>query len=153
MLAWRLCRRPHADLSGEGARLYGGRWNSPGRPVVYLAEHPALAALEVRVHLDLPLELLPDDYVLMAVAVPDAVIGEISEIVETLSAGDAWLQQSRTAALRVPSVLMPHAWNILVNPRHRDAGEVRVERLEPFRFDPRLWRPMGREGVTMPARQ
>jgi len=62
MLAWRLCRRPHADLSGEGARRLGGRWNSPGRPLIYLAEHPALAALEVRLHLDLPFDLLPADY-------------------------------------------------------------------------------------------
>jgi len=65
MIAWRLCRRPHATLDGEGARRFGGRWNSPGRPVVYLADHPALAALEVRDHLDLPFDLLPVDYVLM----------------------------------------------------------------------------------------
>ena len=71
MIAWRLCRRPHATLDGEGARRFGGRWNSPGRPVVYLADHPALAAFEVRVHLDLPFELLPSDYVLMRVDVPD----------------------------------------------------------------------------------
>ena len=57
--AWRLCRRPYADLTGDGARLAGGRWNRRGRAVVYLAEHPALAVLEVRVHLDVPLELLP----------------------------------------------------------------------------------------------
>ena len=58
MIVWRLCRHPFADLKGDGARLYGVRWNSPGRPMVYLAEHPALAALEVRVHLDLPLDLI-----------------------------------------------------------------------------------------------
>lgn len=71
MIAWRLCRRPYAVLDGEGARRFGGRWNSPGRPLVYLADHPALAALEVRVHLDLPFDLLPSDYVLMQVDIPD----------------------------------------------------------------------------------
>jgi RES domain-containing protein len=54
---WRLCRRPYADLSGEGARILGGRWNSPGRPVVYFAEHPAA---DIRVHLGLPFEPLSD---------------------------------------------------------------------------------------------
>jgi RES domain-containing protein len=44
---WRICRRPFADLSGEGARLYGGRWNAPGRPLIYAAESAALAVLEV----------------------------------------------------------------------------------------------------------
>ena len=61
MELWRLCRRAHADLTGEGAHRVGGRWNNPGRPVVYLAEHPALAALEVPVHLDVPFDLLPVD--------------------------------------------------------------------------------------------
>ena len=74
IIGWRLCRRQHADLTGHGARVFGGRWNSPGRPVVYLAEHPALAALEVRVHLDLPFELIPADYVLMRVAMPGTQI-------------------------------------------------------------------------------
>ena len=60
MLAWRLCREPFADLNGHGARQYGGRWNSPGRPLVYAASAAALAVLEVRVHLDLPFELLPE---------------------------------------------------------------------------------------------
>ena len=56
---------PFADLSGEGARLYGGRWNSSGRAMVYAASDAALAVLEVRVHLDLPPDLIPDDYVLL----------------------------------------------------------------------------------------
>ena len=64
---WRICRRPFADLSGEGARLYGGRWNAPGRPLIYAAETAALAVLEVRVHLDLDWDMLPDDYVLVAI--------------------------------------------------------------------------------------
>jgi hypothetical protein len=65
----------HTDLNGEGARLFGGRWNSAGRPVVYLSEHPALAALEVRVLLDLPLELLPADFVLIQVVLASGFDG------------------------------------------------------------------------------
>jgi RES domain-containing protein len=176
MLGWRLCRRPHADLDGEGARRFGGRWNSPGRPVVYLAEHPALATLEVRVHLDLPLELLPADYVLMQVQVPDTMTNQtISNLTgshptgshqtgshqtgshqtgshqaavpaDTVSVGNAWLAEAREPVLRVPSILVPHAWNILLNPRHAEAGRTRVIAVEPFRFDPRLWRPSANEG-------
>lgn len=145
MLTWRLCRRPHADLSGEGARLFGGRWNSPGRAVVYLAEHPALAALEVRVHLDLPFELLPADYVLVGVTIPDRLLSNAEPSADTVQVGNAWLSAKHSAALRVPSVLVPHAWNVLLNPIHEDAALARVSIIEPFRFDPRLWQPMGRE--------
>jgi RES domain-containing protein len=146
---WRLCRRPHADLSGEGARIFGGRWNSPGRPVVYLAEHPALAALEVRVHLDLPFELLPNDFVLMRVLVPDGLIAEVADasvaISETVATGDAWLTEGRSVALRVPSVLLPYAWNVLLNPRHSDVIRASIGSIEAFHFDPRLWEPLAAE--------
>src|SRR5690606_39057503 len=67
MRVWRVCRAAFADLGGEGARLHGGGWNSPGRPVVYTAENPALAILEVRVRLDLEPGLIPDDYVLIEI--------------------------------------------------------------------------------------
>jgi RES domain-containing protein len=142
MIAWRLCRRPHADLTGEGARLFGGRWNKPGRPVVYLAEHPALAALEVRVHLDLPFELLPVDFVLMRVGVPDDPDTAFAVEQDTVATGDAWLAEARSVALRVPSVLIPHAWNVLLNPRHPEAAQALIQDTEPFGFDPRLWRPL-----------
>ena len=145
MIAWRLCRRPHADLSGEGARRFGGRWNSPGRPVVYLAEHPALAALEVRIHLDLPFELLPADFVLMRVLVPDDPNTVFEAVANTVTTGDTWLTEARSAVLRVPSVLVPHSWNVLFNPNHPDATGALLRSVEPFGFDPRLWRPLAGE--------
>ncbi|MDR3534842.1 MAG: RES family NAD+ phosphorylase [Rhodopila sp.] len=146
MDAWRLCRRPHADLTGEGARLFGGRWNSPGRPVVYLAEHPALAALELRVHLDLPFELLPAVFVLMHVVVPDEPNTIFAAHEGTVAMGDAWLTEARSAVLRVPSVLVPHSWNVLLNPRHPDVVQAEIREIEAFRFDPRLWQPLAGEG-------
>jgi RES domain-containing protein len=146
MIAWRLCRRPYADLSGEGARRFGGRWNSSGRPVVYLAEHPALAALEVRVHLDLPFELLPVDFVLMRVVVPDGSMMEYPAAGDSVAMGDAWLTEAGAAVLRVPSMLVPHAWNVLLNPTHPDAVRASVHGVEPFGFDPRLWWPLAGEG-------
>jgi RES domain-containing protein len=144
---WRLCRRPYADLTGEGARIHGGRWNSPGRPMVYFAEHPALAALEVRVHLDLPFELLPNDFVLMHVTLANRLITGIGETMSpTVAVGDAWLNERRSVALRVPSVLVSYAWNVLFNPRHPNAGLAHIAAIEAFDFDPRLWQPLGSEG-------
>jgi len=143
---WRLCRRPFADLTGEGARIYGGRWNRPRRPMVYLAEHPALAAMEVRVHLDLPFELLPADYVMMHVELTDRLVVTLSELPpDTILAGDEWLIGGESAALRVPSVLVPHAWNVLLNPRHRSAARTKIVTVEPFGFDPRMWHPLAGE--------
>ena len=108
--------------------------------MVYLAEHPALAVLEVRVHLDLPPDLLPDDYVMMQVDLPD----EPPETVPALpddprAVGDAWLAAGRTAVLRVPSVIVPDTSNLLLNPRHPRAADARIARTTPFQFDPRLW--------------
>ena len=90
---WRICRRPFADLSGDGARLYGGRWNTPGRPLIYAAETAALAVLEVRVHLDLDWDMLPDDYVLVAIDTSAIVAETIQEPPDDPRVtGDAWIE-------------------------------------------------------------
>ncbi len=138
--AWRVGQAKFTDLSGEGARRHGGRWNSPGLPVIYMAEHPALAVLEIRVHLDLPPDLLPDDYVLMRVELPDeppAVIDALAS--DPRAAGDAWLRSGGTAVLRVPSAIVPETSNLLLNPHHPRATEARITRTVPFGFDARLW--------------
>jgi RES domain-containing protein len=143
VLAWRLCREPYADLNGEGARLYGGRWNTPGRPLVYAASTAALAVLEVRVHLDLPPELLPDDYVLMTVDLGDLAVEDVSDILANQrDYGDAWLREWRTPVLRVPSVIVPEDSNVLVNPGHPAAASARIVGRRPFAFDRRLWLPL-----------
>ncbi|PZW47107.1 RES domain-containing protein [Humitalea rosea] len=136
--AWRLCRAPYADLTGAGALAWGGRWNSPGRAVVYAADHPALAVLEVRVHLDLPPELIPADYVLLRLSLPKAeTIPSLPEDPRAL--GDAWLAEGRSPVLRVPSVIVPGAWTLLLNPRHPQAAEAAILEQVPFSFDRRLW--------------
>jgi RES domain-containing protein len=108
--------------------------------VVYLAEHPALAVLEVRVHLDVPLELLPDDYVLVRVQLPDEAPAIVAEAqTDPRTAGDAWLRAGDTATLRVPSVLVPFAHNVLLNPRHERAAQAEISSTTAFQFDRRLW--------------
>jgi RES domain-containing protein len=137
-----VCREVHADLSGEGARLYGGRWNSPGRAMVYTADNPALAALEVRVHLDLPRSLLPEDYVLLGIDLGDAPLEQIAELPpDPAAAGTEWLASRRSALLQVPSAIVPECSNLLINPAHPEAGQLRVILRRPFTFDARLWSP------------
>jgi RES domain-containing protein len=150
MILWRLTRRPHADLSGRGGQLADGRWHTRGRPVVYCAASAALAVLEVGVHLDLPLDLLPDDYVLMQIEARDdlevrtirssdlpAGWGSREHLCRPI--GDGWLAAGSTALLSVPSAVVEVERNLLLNPRHRDAGSVAVADITPFGWDERLF--------------
>ncbi len=111
--------------------------------MVYTASAPSLALLELLVHLDLELALLPDDYRLVAIDVPDA--SEIES--HSLSSNDAFacsvigddfLNRRAALALSVPSVIVPQERNVLINPAHPEAAEVRVISNEPFPIDPRL---------------
>jgi RES domain-containing protein len=132
-----------ADLSGEGARLYGGRWNSSGRALVYAASDAALAVLEVRVHLDLPPDLIPDDYVLMKLDLSGMTVEHLADSPAYPRAfGDRWLEQSRSPVLRVPSFIVPDASNLLLNPTHPEAANAKIVSTNPFAFDPRLWSPL-----------
>ena len=152
--AYRLTRAPWADLSGEGARLKGGRWNSPGKAVVYLAEEVALPVLEILVHLDLPPELLPDDYVLMRADLsvletaasgawcedgPEATMSEA----DSRAFGDRWIDEARTPVLRVPSVVVAESRILVLNVGHPLAATIPAPSRRPFAFDPRLLDPGG----------
>lgn len=147
----RICRTAHRALDGEGARRYGGRWNSPGHPVVYASSTLALAALEYLVHLDS--SEVPPDLVAVRITIPDDLT--IIELrVSSLparwfrypapdrcrEAGDAWLSAGRSAVLRVPAAPVPEEWNLLLNPRHPDFRRIRARVSRPFHFDPRLIR-------------
>ena len=142
MLAWRVCRVAFADLSGEGARRYGGRWNRPGRPMVYAASSAALAVLEVRVHLDLPLELLPDDYLLLTIDLGDLATEEAVALpADPAAFGDTWLRDQRSAVLQVPSLIVPESPNLLLNPAHPHAARASIVARRRFVFNRRLWGP------------
>ena len=142
MRLWRLVRAPYTNLSGEGARRYGGRWNSPGRALVYTTAEAALTVLEVRVHLDLPPELLPDDYVLLTLEAPDSLLEQGPSLAEPQACrafGNQWLSEARSALLQVSSVIVPESANVLLNPAHPDAAAVQMIHQRPFSFDPRLF--------------
>jgi RES domain-containing protein len=151
MVLWRLVRRPYADLNGRGGELTDGRWHTRGRPVVYCAATAAFAVLEVRVHLDLPLELLPDDYVMMKIAASgdlDAQALQVSNLPPDWREseevcrpfGDAWLRAASVALLGVPSAIVGVERNVLLNSKHTDAARVHVEEVAPFTWDRRLFR-------------
>lgn len=152
MLVWRLAVGRCRELDGEGARLYGGRWNSPGVPMVYSATHVSLALLEQVVHLN-P-EELPDAFRAFAINVPDHASQEVFSSTEAPADrdacrryGDDWAASRRTAALIVPSVVVAPSLqpgevateerNVLLNPRHSSASGWQV-RETSFRVDGRL---------------
>jgi RES domain-containing protein len=152
MKAWRITKQRHVRtaFSGEGARLYGGRWNSPGVPVVYVAESQSLAVLEVLVHLNAP--ALLEKYVFLEVDFDVSLVLDLDRsslpknwqsdpVPEAIQAiGDRWVLSRDSAVLRVPSVLVPEESNFLLNPRHPDFGKIGISRPHAFRFDPRLAR-------------
>jgi RES domain-containing protein len=143
VIVHRLAKAAFTALDGEGARLYGGRWNAPGRPMVYAAASPSLAVLEVLVHLDLPPELLPDDYRILAIDIPDdAPVERLRETPEDsagcLALGEAFLNRGEALVLLAPSVVVPQERNALINARHPDMARVRLTGDEGFRLDPRL---------------
>ena len=149
MTVWRLCKRRHAALDGQGARLAGGRWNSRGTAVVYASETLSLAALELLVHCDPA--LLPDDLVAIAIAIPDGLsvrrieaaglarTWRLSPAPESLAQlGDAWAKALGSAVLSVPSAVVPGERNFLLNPAHPDFKRIRAGRPEKFSLDARL---------------
>ena len=150
--AWRVVKRSHAAsaFTGEGARLYGGRWNSPGVALVYTAESQSLAALEMVVHLDSS-ELL-DYYVVFDVGIDEALVTEVKlpdlprnwradpPPVRVQEVGNAWARAGASAVLQVPSAVLPAERNFLLNPRHPDFPKLVIGKPSAFRFDRRLAR-------------
>jgi RES domain-containing protein len=147
MRLWRIS--DHASLSGDGALHTVGRWHSSGRRVLYLADHPASALLEVMVHLEVDAEDFPSHYQLLAIDVPDdATIESIDEsglpsdwrqqTRLTCARGDDWLRAGATALYRVPSAIVPEAANYLLNPGHADAARIVIASAIRAAFDPRL---------------
>lgn len=157
MRAWRIAARVHAALDGEGARLYGSRWTPRGRPAVFVSATLSLAALERFVHTDPDLE--PDDLLSLAVDIPDKVAIDAVDLAKLpanwrtypappalASIGEAWLDGARSAVLSVPSVIIPHEPNYVLNPLHEHFALVKVHPPETFSFDPRMWRAKRQEG-------
>ena len=134
-------------FDGEGARQWGGRWNSPGRPAVYCAGHVSLAILEVVVNADLA---LAPYYVVIPVDFDEALVESLDPTrlsaswrrhpapAAVVALGDEWLREERSAILRVPSVVVPAEPNFILNPLHPAFREIEIGKAEVLEVDARL---------------
>ncbi len=148
--AWRIVppKRVADAFSGEGARWFGGRWNSVGVPMVYTAESKALAALEILVHVDSG-ELL-EEFLCIPVTFDKRLMRSLSfdDLPEdwrtnppppsTQQLGDRWARAKASILLEVPSILIPGESNYLINPAHPNIGKMKTGAPQPFEFDSRL---------------
>lgn len=132
------------EASGNAAR-----WNSAGNKVIYTAASRALASLENIVHRNG--RGLNDQFKVMVINIPATVkteeIGlaqlpehwwEISHYPSCRKIGDQWLAAGKTAVLKIPSAIVLHEFNYLLNPNHKDFKKIKLVRIENFRFDPRI---------------
>jgi RES domain-containing protein len=138
-------------LSGHGAYLYGGRWNSVGRSMVYLGDSIAQVSMEVLAHgLEIP---VLDQYCLLMVQIPTDCLLKLpasslpdgwdrEDAVNPVSqrVGDSWLVSDQSLALMVPSIAVPGGRNIVLNPNHRYRSRLVVGAIEEYRLDDRIRR-------------
>lgn len=152
LTGWRIVPEDQAATAfdGEGARIYGGRWNSVGVPMVYASEHQSLAALEVRVHIDktrmrklhksfafhfdedwmqvFRIGGLPKDW---QQEPPSPSLQQL---------GDDWAASNASVILAVPSGVIPRERNYLINPKHSHFPKLKIEKPTDFLFDPRMFK-------------
>jgi RES domain-containing protein len=150
LIIWRLSDPRFArDLSGTGNRLVGARWNSPGRGVVYASETLSLAVLEVLAHLPPPLRARLPRRAVARVELPGGLpIQEVASFPRRLrgeellrwcrDVGDRWLAEAKFPLLRAPSVIVPEDRNVMINPLHPAAQDMRIAAIRTFQFDQRL---------------
>ena len=149
--AWRIvhARNAAAAFSGDGSRRSGGRWNSRGLRAVYLADSLALATLEVMVH-GVSYETLKN-YVGIRATLPEKIIQVVDPKSlpknwrdglpppELRELGDRWLNEQKSAVLKVPSAVVPVEFNYVLNPDHKDFDRIEIAEPLSLSFDRRLF--------------
>lgn len=150
MEVFRIVKEKYADtLSGVGASVAGGRWNSKGVEIIYTAESRALAVLEVLVHL--PKNLIPDDLIFITIEIPDDIVPKIVDVSDlpnqwfqfpplrmTQQIGDDFVRSNENLLLKVPSAIVKNEFNYLINPYHNEFKKVKIISREIFDLDQRL---------------
>lgn len=152
MRVYRIAKRGYIeDLSDEGARLNGGRWNKKGTSLLYTSETRSLATVEYLVHI--PMSIIPKDICIAQIEIPKEIsthtIDEkelpqnwsaypapmkLSEIIENL------IKENDIPVIRVPSVIVKGEWNILINPKHKDFRKITISEISEWYLDERLLR-------------
>lgn len=152
---WRIAKHTRDfradDLSGGGAAAVGGRWNSIGNPVVYAGSSISLCTLETLAHIGD--EIACRNRFLVAIEIPSKLWDERKIVspanldptwvaeppgMDTVRFGDDWLKSSDELLLCVPSVIVPEEFNVLINPKHKDAPKIKATVVRPYVYDPRL---------------
>lgn len=149
MIIYRLAIEQYSDdLSGTGSRLFGGRWNLVGVPVVYATENISLSALEILVRTGR--NFIPPDYMLLKIDLPDNLT--VSSITKnklkkdwkedlgyTRFIGSEFVKTNSALALKVPSAIIDDEFNFVLNPHHPEFKKVKIRSISPFRFDKRFF--------------
>ncbi len=149
MILWRVSN--YATLDGEGGLFASGRWHTKGHPVVYCTWSPATALLETLVHIEIDPEDRPERVQIMKIEGPDSLSNERVKATElapdwltnwnvTQETGDVWLSSRRTLLLEVPCVLAPETWNVLLNPLHPQASQLKIIDVYEHPLDARFFR-------------
>jgi RES domain-containing protein len=149
MRAFRIADARFPVFDGAGARLLGGRWNSPGRPVVYASGSFALAMLEVLAHAGTG--SIPRHHRYVEIEIPDRVSAEdvdpravpgwdAADEIASRAFGDAWLASAKTAVLVAPSLISPYERNVVINPAHPDFRFITATAPQAVAWDARLFR-------------
>lgn len=138
------------DLTGTGSKITGGRWNSPGTPMVYSSVNIALATLETLSYIRAG--SLPFNRFLVRIDVPDDVWSLREEFaplsggwdaipsgLTSRKTGDDWIASNRSPLLAVPSVIVPDEHNILINPVHPDVAKIVANTIRRWIYDPRFF--------------
>lgn len=139
------------DLTGIGARLYGGRWNKKGIGFIYTSESRALATVEYLVHMPIP--FAPDDLSIATIEIPDSIKSKPIKTsnlpknwrddpppYELAEIGTEWALSNKSLLLRVPSATVEHEFNILINPLHLDMKRAKILNIRKYKFNDRLKR-------------
>ena len=159
MRVFRIAKRKFIeDLSGEGARLFGGRWNKKGTSLLYTSECRSLATVEYLVHL--PMSIMANDVCIAEIEIPDTSSISTVDISmlpdlwmsypspkEIAEIGDKWKWENSTLLLKVPSAVVKNEWNYLVNTGHHDFPKVRIVTVEEYVFDTRLLRRRSKANI------
>jgi len=145
--AYRIVKRKFVStaFSGDGARLYGGRWNSPGVSVVYTSSTIALAVLEWRAHLT---QWPPPPVMIVEIQFKPSLVTSPSRLPNNWkrfpspktnrAVGDSWIKEGKSAILKVPSAIVPEEFNYLLNPLHAGFAGIVVGKPRLLKVDPRL---------------
>ncbi|HEY1808176.1 MAG TPA: RES domain-containing protein [Acidobacteriaceae bacterium] len=148
LIAYRIADGRFPIYDGTGAMLHGGRWNSPGQPVIYAAETFAGAMLEVLVHANL--SHIPRTHRSVRIEIPESLVETVNaaevpgwekqDLLASRAFGDRWLKEGRSAVLLVPGVATAgREHNVLIDPRHPEFAHIQVSAPEPVAWDARLF--------------